>query len=89
MATFPSRLNPIRMKAKAKLCLTVAGDRSHNKTVVLEHCKQCNSFKTRAFQVRGVLEKGVPGIKVLLNLEKPRRGCYGIREKDLDLKCLD
>ncbi|XVE71374.1 hypothetical protein DITRI_Ditri10aG0145200 [Diplodiscus trichospermus] len=59
--------------------LPVAG--SHNQTVVIEHCKQCNSFKTRAFQVRDGLEKGVPGIKVLLNPEKPRRGCFEIREE--------
>ncbi|KAK6249364.1 hypothetical protein QUC31_020929 [Theobroma cacao] len=50
--------------------LTVSEDGSHNKTVVVEHCKQCNSFKTRAVQVKDGLEKGVPGIKVLLNPEK-------------------
>ncbi|XP_022750393.1 uncharacterized protein LOC111299461 [Durio zibethinus] len=61
--------------------LTVAEDGSHNKTVVVEHCKQCNSFKTRAFQVRDGLQKGVPGIRVLLNPEKPRRGCFEIREE--------
>ncbi|KAL4332562.1 hypothetical protein GQ457_07G037000 [Hibiscus cannabinus] len=61
--------------------LTAADGGSHNKTVVVEHCKQCNSFKTRAFQVRHGLEKGVPGVKVLLNPEKPRRGCFEIREE--------
>ncbi|XP_017983619.1 PREDICTED: selenoprotein H [Theobroma cacao] len=61
--------------------LTVSEDGSHNKTVVVEHCKQCNSFKTRAVQVKDGLEKGVPGIKVLLNPEKPRRGCFEIREE--------
>ncbi|MFQ6638641.1 hypothetical protein Gotur_016354 [Gossypium turneri] len=50
--------------------LAVADGGSHNKTVVVEHCKQCNSFKTRAFQVRDGLEKGVPWVKVLLNPEK-------------------
>ncbi|XP_022730701.1 selenoprotein H-like isoform X2 [Durio zibethinus] len=62
--------------------LTVANDGSHNKAVVVEHCNQCNSFKTRAFQVRDGLKKGVPGIKVLLNPKKPRRGCFEIREED-------
>ncbi|BBG95407.1 selenium-binding protein [Prunus dulcis] len=43
--------------------------------------KQCNSFKTRANQVKGGLEKGVPGITVLINPDKPRRGCFEIREE--------
>ncbi|KAA3489814.1 selenoprotein H-like [Gossypium australe] len=42
--------------------LAVADGGSYNKTVVVEHCKQCNSFKTRAFQVRDGLEKGVPWV---------------------------
>ena len=32
--------------------------------------KQCNSFKTRANQVKEGLEKGVSGITVLLNPDK-------------------
>ncbi|KAM1549324.1 hypothetical protein ACFX1Z_010393 [Malus domestica] len=32
--------------------------------------KQCKSFKVRADQVKNGLEKGVPGIKVLLNPDK-------------------
>ncbi|PQM38362.1 sodium/potassium/calcium exchanger 1 [Prunus yedoensis var. nudiflora] len=43
--------------------------------------KQCNSFKTRANQVKGGLEIGVPGITVLINPDKPRRGCFEIREE--------
>ncbi|KAL4334331.1 hypothetical protein GQ457_07G043660 [Hibiscus cannabinus] len=61
--------------------LTAADGASHNKTVVVEHCKQCNSFKTRAFQVRDGLQKGVPGVNVLLNPGKPRKGCFEIREE--------
>ncbi|KAL9439796.1 hypothetical protein AB3S75_018633 [Citrus x aurantiifolia] len=57
------------------------GDESKERTVVIEHCKQCNSFKTRANHVKDGLEKGVPGIKVLLNPEKPRKGCFEIREE--------
>ncbi|KAI4379731.1 hypothetical protein MLD38_005988 [Melastoma candidum] len=49
------------------------------KTVVIEHCKQCNSFKTRAIQVKNGLENGIPGIAVVINPEKPRRGCFEIR----------
>ncbi|XP_065850104.1 uncharacterized protein [Euphorbia lathyris] len=52
------------------------------KTIVIEHCKQCNSFKTRAVQVKTGLENAVPGVSVLLNPKKPRRGCFEIREED-------
>ncbi|XP_028802390.1 uncharacterized protein LOC114757489 [Neltuma alba] len=59
---------------------TKAGDES-KQTIVIEHCKQCNSFKTRANLVKEGLEKSVPGITVILNPEKPRRGCFEIREE--------
>ncbi|KAL3645404.1 hypothetical protein CASFOL_010584 [Castilleja foliolosa] len=52
-----------------------------SKTIIVEHCKQCNSFKTRAIQVKLGLEKGVEGVKVVVNPEKPRRGCFEIREE--------
>ncbi|GMP83955.1 hypothetical protein CsSME_00037682 [Camellia sinensis var. sinensis] len=57
----------------------VADDSS--KTIVIEHCKQCNSFKTRAIQVKNGLESGLSGVNVLVNPEKPRRGCFEIREE--------
>lgn len=50
-----------------------------SKTIVIEHCKQCNSFKTRAMQVKTGLENGVADIQVLVNPAKPRRGCFEIR----------
>ncbi|KAJ6856158.1 hypothetical protein NC651_037899 [Populus alba x Populus x berolinensis] len=43
--------------------------------------KQCNAFKTRAIQVKDGLLSAFPGISVLLNPEKPRRGCFEIREE--------
>ncbi|CAL5419473.1 unnamed protein product [Camellia sinensis] len=43
--------------------------------------KQCNSFKTRAIQVKNGLESGLSGVNVLVNPEKPRRGCFEIREE--------
>ncbi|KAL1210449.1 hypothetical protein V5N11_006778 [Cardamine amara subsp. amara] len=49
--------------------------------IVIEHCKQCNAFKTRAIQVKEGLEEAVPGVIVTLNPEKPRRGCFEIREE--------
>ncbi|KAJ0030469.1 hypothetical protein Pint_12637 [Pistacia integerrima] len=46
------------------------GDESEKRTIVIEHCKQCSSFKTRANLVKDGLEKDVAGITVLLNPEK-------------------
>ncbi|KAI9097898.1 hypothetical protein K1719_025669 [Acacia pycnantha] len=57
-----------------------AGDGSKC-TIVIEHCKQCNSFKTRANLVKEGLEKSVDGIAVILNPEKPRKGCFEIRQE--------
>ncbi|XP_074556205.1 uncharacterized protein LOC141812014 [Curcuma longa] len=51
------------------------------KTIIVEACKQCNSFKTRAIQVKEGLENAVPGIVVSINPDKPRRGCFEIREE--------
>ncbi|XP_010523249.1 PREDICTED: selenoprotein H-like [Tarenaya hassleriana] len=59
----------------------VASEDSKKNTIVIEHCKQCNSFKTRAIQVKEGLEEGVPGITVIVNPDKPRRGCFEIREE--------
>ncbi|KAL8064246.1 hypothetical protein ABFX02_01G077900 [Erythranthe guttata] len=56
-------------------------DPGGSKKIIIEHCKQCNAFKTRAIQVKTALEEGIPGIEVSLNPEKPRRGCFEIREE--------
>nr|XP_017223777.1 PREDICTED: UDP-glycosyltransferase 85A8-like isoform X1 [Daucus carota subsp. sativus]XP_017223778.1 PREDICTED: UDP-glycosyltransferase 85A8-like isoform X2 [Daucus carota subsp. sativus] len=42
-------------------------------TVVIEHCKQCNQFKTRAIKVKDALENDITGINVLVNPEKDTR----------------
>ncbi|KAM7490795.1 hypothetical protein LguiA_033716 [Lonicera macranthoides] len=52
-----------------------------SKTIVIEHCKQCNQFKIRATMVKNALENDISGITVLVNPEKPRRGCFEIREE--------
>ncbi|KVH95091.1 selenoprotein H [Cynara cardunculus var. scolymus] len=52
-----------------------------SKTIVIEHCKQCNQFKIRAVKVKLGLENAVSGITVLINPEKPRRGCFEVREE--------
>nr|GFC45394.1 selenoprotein H [Tanacetum cinerariifolium] len=43
--------------------------------------KQCTQFKIRGVKVKSELEKAVAGITVLINPEKPRRGCFEIREE--------
>lgn len=57
------------------------GASEKGRTIVIEYCKQCNSFKTRAFKVRDDLEKGVSGVTVKLNPDKPRKGCFEVRKE--------
>ncbi|VFQ78761.1 unnamed protein product [Cuscuta campestris] len=52
---------------------------AEGKTVVIE---QCNSFKTRALKAKEALEAAVSGVRVVVNPEKPRKGCFEIREED-------
>ncbi|KAM7265535.1 hypothetical protein ACFE04_003218 [Oxalis oulophora] len=56
-------------------------EKDNDRAIVVEHCTQCNSFKTRAAQVKEGLENAVPGITVVLNPKKPRKGCFEIREE--------
>uniref|UniRef100_A0ACD5ZW08 Uncharacterized protein n=1 Tax=Avena sativa TaxID=4498 RepID=A0ACD5ZW08_AVESA len=51
------------------------------KRVVVEACTQCQQFKMRAAKVKKDLESAVPGVSVLINPAKPRRGCLEIREE--------
>ncbi|XP_010922346.1 uncharacterized protein [Elaeis guineensis] len=60
---------------------TAVADGASSKTIIVEACKQCNSFKTRANMVKEGLEKAVPDISVSVNPEKPRRGCFEIRKE--------
>ncbi|KAG5530868.1 hypothetical protein RHGRI_025728 [Rhododendron griersonianum] len=47
--------------------------------------KQCNSFKTRAVQVKNGLENDLPGITVLVNPEKDlKRPFKPMKELDMD-----
>ncbi|KAI5586893.1 hypothetical protein POPTR_006G276300v4 [Populus trichocarpa] len=46
---------------------TCAGD-GVNKTIVIEHCKQCDAFKTRAMQVKDGLLSAFPGTRCCLIL---------------------
>ncbi|XP_014503958.1 selenoprotein H [Vigna radiata var. radiata] len=56
-------------------------EEASSKTIVVEHCKQCNQFKMRANLVKERLEKADCGVNVILNPEKPRRGCFEIRQE--------
>ncbi|XP_006663129.1 uncharacterized protein LOC102702792 [Oryza brachyantha] len=51
------------------------------KRIVVEACTQCRQFKIRATKVKEDLESAVPGVSVVINPEKPRRGCLEIREQ--------
>ncbi|OMO90576.1 hypothetical protein COLO4_19050 [Corchorus olitorius] len=59
----------------------VAGEGPNNKTVVVEHDTSCRTVKAKVSQVKEGLEKGLPGITVLLNPVKPRKGCFEVREE--------
>ncbi|KAI3453687.1 hypothetical protein Pfo_010350 [Paulownia fortunei] len=80
-----------RKRKKAKTSTTASSSAAAAKTVIIEHCKQCDSFKTRAIQVKNGLEKGVAGVNVVVNPEKPRKGCFEIREEggEIFLSLLD
>ncbi|KAB8098678.1 hypothetical protein EE612_028130, partial [Oryza sativa] len=54
---------------------------SNGKRIVVESCTQCRQFKIRAVKVKEDLESFVPGVSVVINPEKPRRGCLEIREE--------
>eukprot|EP01018_Ginkgo_biloba_P040099 Gb_12619 [translate_table: standard] len=53
---------------------------SKAKNITIEHCKQCNCFKVRALKVEKALKDAVPDVDVKINPEKPRRGCFEIRD---------
>ncbi|KAG8374905.1 hypothetical protein BUALT_Bualt10G0044200 [Buddleja alternifolia] len=85
--TPPPAADPEPPKSKkAKITPTAAKQEGEGQpdgsktTITIEHCKQCNAFKTRAIQVKNGLEKDVAGVKVVVNPEKPRRGCFEIRK---------
>jgi selT/selW/selH-like putative selenoprotein len=50
--------------------------------IVIEHCKQCNSFKTRALKIQDALKLAIPDLDIAINPEKPRRGCFEIRDSN-------
>ncbi|XP_021744088.1 uncharacterized protein LOC110710142 [Chenopodium quinoa] len=56
-----------------------SGSGSAATTIIIEHCKQCGSFSSRATQVQRGLMKDLPGTRVLVNPEAPRKGCFEIR----------
>ncbi|MCO5554414.1 hypothetical protein L7F22_007944 [Adiantum nelumboides] len=59
-------------------------DSESQKVVIIEASKECNCFKTSAAKVQAGLTKAIPGIEVLVNPEKPRKGCFEVRSKGGD-----
>ncbi|XP_068652213.1 uncharacterized protein [Aristolochia californica] len=68
-------------KTRAKKRLPVEEPPAGSRTIIIEHCKQCSTFRRRSEEVRKGLEDGLPDIVVQINPEKPRRGCFEIREE--------
>ncbi|KAL2630254.1 hypothetical protein R1flu_014940 [Riccia fluitans] len=54
--------------------------------LIIEHCKQCQSFKQRAVKIHDLVKKSVPDVEIDINPEKPRKGCFEIREAGPDGK---
>ncbi|KAL3688168.1 hypothetical protein R1sor_014477 [Riccia sorocarpa] len=52
--------------------------------LIIEHCKQCQSFRQRALKIQELVKKSVPDVDIEINPEKPRRGCFEIREAGPD-----
>lgn len=50
--------------------------------VIIEASKECNSIKIRAEKVQTGLKGALPGLEVLVNPDKPRKGCFEIRDQD-------
>ncbi|CAA0831540.1 selenium binding [Striga hermonthica] len=55
------------------------------KTVIIEHCLQCDAYKNTAAQVKSGLEEAVPGVNVLVNPKKPRDGRFEILQEGGDI----
>uniref|UniRef100_A0A0D9XVQ2 Selenoprotein H n=1 Tax=Leersia perrieri TaxID=77586 RepID=A0A0D9XVQ2_9ORYZ len=72
-------------KAEAEATATAEKDSDDvvrdGKRIVVEACTQCRQFKIRATKVKEDLESAVPGVSVVINPKKPRRGCLEIREE--------
>ncbi|KAF8659768.1 hypothetical protein HU200_058230 [Digitaria exilis] len=54
---------------------------AEGKRIIVEACTQCRQFKIRAQKVKEDLESSVTGVSVIINPQKPRRGCLEIREE--------
>lgn len=55
---------------------------SLSKVLIIEASKECNSIKTRAAKVQTGLKEALPDLEVLVNPDKPRKGCFEIRDKE-------
>ncbi|KAL2235190.1 selenoprotein H-like [Sesamum indicum] len=79
----PPVANPEPRKKRKNKAFTSASTSlsSAAKTVIIEHSTQSNTFKKIANKVKIALKKELAGMKVVLNPEKPRKGCFQIREE--------
>ncbi|XP_020597849.1 uncharacterized protein LOC110037526 [Phalaenopsis equestris] len=61
------------------------GSKLVTRSIIIEACTQCKSFKERADKVKRGLESAIPGIAVEINPQKPRRGYFEIREEKTEV----
>eukprot|EP00252_Welwitschia_mirabilis_P014121 TRINITY_DN31165_c0_g1_i1.p1 TRINITY_DN31165_c0_g1~~TRINITY_DN31165_c0_g1_i1.p1 ORF type:complete len:191 (+),score=36.30 TRINITY_DN31165_c0_g1_i1:261-833(+) len=59
---------------------TTEQNRSKSRNIVIEHCKQCQCFKRSAAKVENGLKEAFTDLKVTINPDKPRRGCFEVRD---------
>lgn len=69
-------------EAEEEVAEEAPADAKSEKVVIIEASKECQCFKTRAAKVQTGLHKAIPGIEVVINPDKPRKGCFEVRSKD-------
>lgn len=52
--------------------------------LLIEACKSWNAFKTRAAKVEAGVKKALPGVSIIINGEKPRKGTFELKIEGSD-----
>ncbi|KAJ7298647.1 hypothetical protein O6H91_04G015800 [Diphasiastrum complanatum] len=80
----PTKTTPKKASKKAKDVTRIPAKDANKKSnhIVIEHCKQCYSFKTRALKVKEELARRIEGLRISINPDKPRKGCFEVRSEE-------